>query len=375
MYLPGFEAIADDLHTTIEHIQLSLTAFFVGIALGQMIYGPLLDRFGRRIPLIAGLLLYIGASILCALTHSADSLIFFRLIQALGSCAGMVASRALVRDYFPPTETARVFSMLMLVIGVSPIVAPTVGGYITHFWGWQYVFVLLAIITLLILIGVWLLLPDKRGPDRQMSLMPAPIIKSFWQVMKLRQFYVYAIAGGFASAGLYAYISGSSYVMMGIYGISETQYGWAFGILAGGLITSSQVNNLVLKKYSSEVISKNALMIQAMAGITMVTLTLTGTINLYLLIGLIFCYLSCQGFVFPNTSALALNPFSRLAGSASALLGTIQMSIGAFASFLVSLLHDNTALPMVEVMAGCSTLSFGILLLVAKANNKTIATV
>jgi len=150
MYLPGFKAIALDLQTTIEHIQLSLTSFFIGIAGGQIIYGPLLDRFGRKSPLLIGLVIYIAASIGCVFIQSADGLIFLRLIQALGSCAGMVASRAMVRDYFPPTETAKIFSMLMLVIGISPILAPTMGGYIIEIWGWHYIFVFLTILTVLI---------------------------------------------------------------------------------------------------------------------------------------------------------------------------------------------------------------------------------
>src|SRR5690606_18887445 len=217
MYLPGFKAIALDLQTNIEHIQLSLTSFFIGIAGGQMIYGPLLDRFGRKFPLLIGLLIYIGASIGCVFIQSADGLIFLRFIQALGSCAGMVASRALVRDYFPPSETAKVFSMLMLVIGVSPIIAPTAGGYIVHYWGWHGVFVVLGVLAAGILAGVWIFLKDKRGPNTEISLMPGSIVRNFAAVFRVPQFRFNAFAGGLAASGLYAYISGSAFVMMGLY--------------------------------------------------------------------------------------------------------------------------------------------------------------
>src|SRR5690606_23005403 len=206
MYLPGFNSIAADLNTDIEHVQLSLTSFFIGIAIGQMIYGPLLDRFGRKTPLIVGLLIYIAASIGCALVNSADGLIMLRFIQALGSCVGMVASRALVRDYFPASETAKIFSMLMLVIGVSPILAPTMGGYIIDIWGWHYIFVFLTVLTTLILLGVIFILP-KSKPDPTHSLMPIPILKGFMSVFKNRQFLIYSVAGGTASSGLYAYLS------------------------------------------------------------------------------------------------------------------------------------------------------------------------
>lgn len=357
MYLPGFETIAEDLSTRIEKVQLSLTSFFVGVALGQLFYGPLLDRFGRKRPLVMGLIIYIASSIACAFAASAESLIAFRFLQALGSCAGMVASRAMVRDYFKPGETAKVFSLLMLVIGVSPIVAPTLGSYIIHFYDWHFIFWLLALIAGLILCCVVFFLPKGKAGDPLRSLKPGPILAGFGAVLRLRQFHIYALAGGFASSGMYAYLSASPYVLMDLYGMNERQYGWAFGVLAAALITSSQVNNLFLRRYKSEEVSRIALRIQACCGLLMVLLYFTGWINLYWLIGLIFCYLGCQGFIFPNTSALALNPFSRSAGSASALLGSIQLSIGALASVSVSLLHNGTALPMVSVMAACSLMS------------------
>lgn len=370
MYLPGFKSIALDLQTNIEHIQLSLTSFFIGIAGGQMIYGPLLDRFGRKSPLLIGLLIYIGASISCVFIQSADGLIILRFIQALGSCAGMVASRAMVRDYFPPSETAKIFSMLMLVIGISPILAPTMGGYIIEIWGWHYIFVFLTILTILISLGVIFILP-KSKPNINISLLPTPIIKGFWIVLKNPQFLIYSVAGGTASSGLYAYLSGSPFVMMEIYGLNEKQYGWVFALLAAGLIITSQLNTLVLKRFSSENISKYALMVQAIAGSFMLILALSNSLTLHGIIVLIFCFLACQGFVFPNTSALALNPFSKSAGSASALLGTIQLSIGAIASVLVSIAHNRTNIPMVSIMAACAILSYLILLLIPKSNNKT----
>jgi DHA1 family bicyclomycin/chloramphenicol resistance-like MFS transporter len=369
MYLPGFKSIALDLQTNIEHIQLSLTSFFIGIAGGQMIYGPLLDRFGRKSPLLIGLLIYIGASLGCVFIQSADGLIILRFIQALGSCAGMVAARAMVRDYFPPSETAEIFSLLMLVIGISPILAPTMGGYIIEIWGWHYIFVFLTVLTILISLGVIFILP-KSKPNISISLLPTPIVKGFWKVLKNPQFLIYSIAGGTASSGLYAYLSGSPFVMMEIYGLNEKQYGWIFALLAAGLITTSQLNTLMIKRFTSEIISKYALMVQAIAGSLMLILALTNSLTLHGIIILIFCFLACQGFVFPNTSALALNPFSKSAGSASALLGTIQLSIGAIASVLVSIAHNRTNIPMVSIMAACAIISYLILLFIPKSKTK-----
>lgn len=361
MYLPGFDAIAASLDTTVAHIQLSLTSFFIGIASGQIVYGPLLDRFGRKVPLIVGLAIYIAASISCALTNSADHLIAYRFVQALGSCGGMVASRAMVRDFFGPTESAKVFSMLMLVIGISPILAPTVGSFVMAHWDWHGIFVVLALITAGILAAVIFFLPESKGPNPGLSLLPRPITRSYWQVFRNRQFITYAFAGGLASSGLYAYLAGSPYVMITLYGLDESQYGLVFALIASALITASQLNRYLLTKYSSEKISKIALMAQSCIGLLLVGLCLTGYINLYVMIALIFLFLGSQGFVFPNTSALALAPFSKLAGSASALLGSLQMTCGALSSGLVSYLHNGTTIPMAAVMAGCASLAMVIL--------------
>lgn len=362
MYLPGFELMAKDLNTSIDQVQLSLTSFFIGIAFGQMIYGPLLDRFGRRIPLIVGLILYIVVSVVLAYTHTVENLIMYRFVQALGSCVGMVASRALVRDYFPPNEMARIFSMLMLVIGVSPILAPTLGGYVVHFFGWQYIFLVLAFIISVVLIGVVFFLPDKRGADRSLSLRPKPIVKGFWNVGKDPQFYTYALSGSLSAAGLYAYLSGSPFVMMELFGVNERQYGWIFGLIAAGLIISSQINGFILRRFQSEYIAKRAVSIQALVGLAMIILTVADLISLPVVVFLVFAYLFCQGFVFPNTSALALRPFEHSAGSASALLGFVQMAIGAITSFLTSFLHTGTALPMLGIMALCTICSCTLIL-------------
>lgn len=370
MYLPGFQDIATDLNTSIERIQLSLSSFFVGIAAGQLFYGPLLDRFGRKPPLIVGLLIYLASSLACAFATSADSLIALRFLQALGSCGGMVAARAMVRDFFPASETAKVFSLLMLVIGISPILAPTLGGYFIAHLGWQSIFIFLSVFVVLILFGVTIFLKGAKTANKELSLRPKLILKNYREVLRLPQFYIYALSGGFASSGLYAYISGSPFVMMNLFGLSEKQYGWAFAGLAMSLITGSQLNNILLRRYSSQTISKYALMVQAIMGTVLVILSFTNQLTLISLLSCTFFYLGSQGFVFPNTSALALNPFTKLAGSASAMLGTIQLSIGALASAYVSFFHNNTAIPMVVIMALCSLLSFLFMVILAPRSRK-----
>jgi len=363
MYLPGFPEIAKDLNTTVATISLSLSSFFIGISVGQLIYGPLLDRFGRKAPLYVGLILYVITSAGCAMAASSHQLIVLRFLQALGSCAGMVASRAMVRDLFPVTETAKVFSQLMLVIGVSPIIAPTTGGYLTAAFGWHSIFIVLTIMVALILVAVHFYLPESKKPDKNVSLKPKFIFKNYIAVLKEPQFITYAFTGALASAGLYAYISGSPFVCMQLFHASEKLYGWIFAIIASGLITCSQVNSFLLRKKKSEQIIKKALLFQSITGILLFVCFAFGWLNLFGTVAFIFVFLCCQGFIFPNSSALSLAPFTKNAGSASAMLGTIQMSIGALSSAMVSFLSNNTALPMTGVMACCATGAFFVLLL------------
>lgn len=361
MYLPGFPTIAADLNTSVDQVSYSLSSFFIGVCIGQLICGPLLDRFGRKKPLYVGLVIYVIASLGCALATSVEVLIALRFLQALGGCVCMVAPGAIVRDSFPAKENAKVFSLLILILGVSPIIAPTVGSFVIASLGWHAVFIVLAIIAALLLVLVIFLLPESKQPDRSMSLRPKPIITNFLFVLKQPQFFTYAFSGAVAAAGLFAYLAGSPFVFMNIYKVTEQQYGWIFGLVAAGLITCSQLNNVMLRKYDSSQIIKTVLLVQTTIGLVLFLGSYLEWLNIYSTIGLIFLFLSCQGFSFPNSSALSLAPFTREAGSASALMGALQMGFGALASAFVGLINNGTTLPMTGVMAGCAL--FGLIIL------------
>lgn len=361
MYLPGFPAIAKDLHTTVARVSLSLSGFFIGISVGQLLYGPLLDRFGRKKPLYIGLAVYIVSSIGCAYATTIDALIILRFIQAVGSCAAAVASIAMVRDLFPLNENAKVFALLMLVVGVSPMIAPTVGGYVTTAFGWHSVFIVLMLLGLVNLLASIFGLPESYKPDLTISLKPKPIITNFIAVLREPQFYTYALTGSVAFAGLFAYVAGSPLLFMDIYAVSEENYGWIFAFLSIGLIGSSQLNTIMLKKYSSEQLIFAALICQAITGIIFLTGSINGWFGLPETIGLLFVFLGCLGFASPNTSALSLAPFSKNAGSASALMGAVQMGLGTIASIGVSLFDTRSSLPMVAIMASTSLIALAIL--------------
>lgn len=363
MYLPGFPAIAKDLHTTIARVALSLSSFFVGISIGQLLYGPLLDRFGRKKPLYVGLVIYILTSASCLLVHTIDGLIILRFVQAIGSCAAGVAAVAMVRDLFPVKDSAKVFSLLMLVIGVSPMIAPTVGGYVIAAFGWQAVFVILLAMGVLILLATILWLPETQPPDTAYSLHPFRILNTFWSVLREPQFYTYAFAGAVTFSGLFAYVSGSALVFMDVFLVSAQVYGWIFAFLSVGFIGSSQLNSLALRRYPSEPIVLAALICQSIIGLVFLTGTMQGWFGLSSTITLLFLFLCCLGFTSPNTSALSLAPFAKNAGSASALMGAIQMAIGALASVGVSLFTTHSAVPMVAIMAVSALLALLIVLL------------
>ncbi|OPX95082.1 MAG: Bicyclomycin resistance protein [Syntrophorhabdus sp. PtaB.Bin006] len=361
MYLPGFPAIAADLSTDMAHVGLTLTSYFVGISIGQIAYGPVMDRFGRKKPLMLGLLVYIVAALGCALSPSVSVLITLRFFLALGGCVGMAGSRAVVRDLFSGREIARALSALVMVFGVAPIIAPTIGGMVVKTFGWRYIFVVLAAIGAVVLVALSRFLRESKGADTSISLHPKKVVLEYLGLFREPAFVTYTLASAAAVGGFLAYISGSAYVYMKLFGFTATQFGWMYSANAVGLITASQINRLWLRRQDSARILRSVTVAQFCLVAVLFVLPLNGSIGITGFIGLVFCYLFLFGFVNPNSMALALHPFTRNAGSASALIGCIQMVAGASASGLVSYLYNGTAMPMIWVMAGCTGISLLVL--------------
>lgn len=352
MYLPGFPAIAQDLNTSISQVSLSLTAYFAGISAGQFIYGPLLDRYGRKRPLLIGFALYLLAAIGCAMAPNIYSFILLRLLLALGGCVGMVAARAIIRDSFENADIARAFSSLILVMGVAPIAAPTLGGLLISEWGWRSVFWVLTAYSagLLVLIGFGL--GETHAPDPAVSLRPRQVGKSYWKVLRNRQFLVYAIGGTIGMAALFTYISGAPFVLMNILDFDQRTFGWLFGTNALFFVVGSQVNRALLKRIETAVLTRGAALVASAAMLYLVVLVALGIPGPVSFMGGLFCFTFFLGLINPNLQAIALEPFRSSAGRASALMGSIRMLGGALASSLVGVLHNGTAWPMVGLMAG-----------------------
>ena len=237
------------------------------MAVGQIFYGPLLDRFGRKPPLYFGLLLYIAASIGCIAFGTVESLIFFRFLQALGGCAAQVAAVTMVRDFFPAEERTKVFSLLMLILGASPLLAPSVGSFVAVNFGWQAVFIVLAGMISVLLAVVFFFLPEGHEPDESVSLKLKPILVNFASVLKEPQFYTYALAGAFAFAGLLVYIAASPIIFMDVFKVGAKTYGGIFALLSIGLIGGSQINLLLTRRFESERIFQVALLCQCVVSV------------------------------------------------------------------------------------------------------------
>jgi len=369
MYLPGFTDIAKDLNASTNEVALSLSSFFIGLAAGQLLYGPLLDRFGRKKPLYIGLVLYIVASIGCTAVTSINELIVLRGVEAIGSCAAAVASVAMVRDLFPVEENAKVFSLLMIILGFSPMFAPAVGTAVTAALGWRWVFVILSGIGFLTLIASIFKLPVVYQPDKSISLKPLPILKNFAMVFKQPQFYTYVFTGSLAFAGLFAYVAGAPLVLMGVFHLSKNVFGYIFAAMSVSFIGCSQLNTLVMRKYKSEQIVRVAVVAQVIVGVLFVFGCVLDWVGLWGILTFIFLSLSCLGFISSNTSALALAPFAKNAGSASAVLGALQLGLGSLTSGIIGMYKVPNAIPLASIMAVSSALA-AIVLFIGSRNIK-----
>src|SRR5258706_8427864 len=280
MYLPAFPEMATALHTSTARISLSLASYFAGLAAGQLFYGPLLDRFGRKLPLYAGLILFIAASMLCLCSRTVEWLIALRFVQALGGCAAQVASMAMVRDFFPARETAKIISLLILILSASPLLAPSVGVFVAVHLGWQWVFIVLSAFVLLMLaISAWVL-PEGHEPDRNISLRPAPILRNYASVLKEPQFLTYALSGAFAFSGLLVYVASSPIVFMEVFHVSQQQFGAIFAGLSVGFIGSNQINVFLLRKFTSEQIFRATLLVECPVALLFLVGTMCGWFGL-----------------------------------------------------------------------------------------------
>lgn len=352
-YLPALPTIAQELGTSLTSVQTSISAYFLGISLGQAVYGPLSDRLGRKPALHAGLALFIGASVGCALSTNITALIVFRFLQALGGCAPLVVPRAVVRDYFDQRDSVRMLSMLMLVMGLAPILAPFLGGQLLLHLGWRSIFWFHVIYGSTWLVAAITALPESLPSIRRRRQRLSEIVRVYISLLADRLFMGQVLAGGLVFAGLLAYISASSFVFIELFSVRPEHFGLYFGVNAIGIMAASQLNRWLARRIDAQRIPTFVLPISALAGLTLLVDTVTGFGGFAGILAPLFVYIATHGIVMPNTTALAMAPHGSVAGSASALLGSVQFILGAVAGAIVAAAANGTAVPFAAVIAGC----------------------
>ncbi len=359
MYLPAFPAIARDLQVDVSAVQMSLMSFFLAIAVCQIAYGPLSDRFGRKPPLYFGLALFVLAGIGCSFAPNAETLIVLRFLQGVGSCAAMVIPRAIIRDLHTGHEAARLMATTMLVFSVSPILAPLAGSALTEFFSWRVIFWAIAAIGLGGLAVVLFLLPETHKPSEGRGGV-AQAFATYKSLLKDRRFLGLAFIGGFSQASFFAYLAGSSVIFIEHYGLSPSAYSMVFASNAIAFIGSAQFNSVFMRRFGAERVVRTAISGFAALVSLLFGLTVLGVVNAYILWGLLFVSFGCLGYVIPSTAVLALEEHGPVAGTASALMGTLQLSTGAVMIALVSAFYNGTSLSMVSAIMVCGLVALAL---------------
>jgi DHA1 family bicyclomycin/chloramphenicol resistance-like MFS transporter len=350
LYLPALPQIARELHTRPGQVEATVAIFVAGMAIGQAVYGPASDRFGRRAPILAGISIYIAASIVCALATSIEVLMIARLIQALGGCAGMVVARAAVRDQFGHGETARMLSFMSLISGLAPILAPVLGGLIATWLGWRATFWALVIFGVGTLAAAFFKLKESRSAATLAQARAEGPLRAYAALLRQRRVLGYALAGALNGACLFSYVAAAPVVIIDVYGVSPALFGWCFALNGSGLVMGGQINRYLLKRWTPDFLLARAGLVALAFGALLALATWSGIGGPWTVFPCLFAVVATYGLMQANTTAGALNVDPVRAGSTSALLGVFSFGSGAAAGALTGALYDGSARPMATVM-------------------------
>ncbi|PXA93449.1 Bcr/CflA family drug resistance efflux transporter [Caulobacter sp. D4A] len=373
MYLSSLPAIGRSLHVGAEQTQLTLAAFFAGMALGQFVYGPASDRLGRRAPILLGVGIYTVASLTCALAPNIEVLLGARFVQALGGCAGAVVARAVVRDRFDHAETARVLSLMTLIMGLAPVLAPQLGGAIDAVAGWRWVFGVMAAFGLAIGVWVALGLKESRSEETAAQARAENPLRAFGLLLREKRLLGYGLAGALNGSVLFTYISTAPDLVMGTYGHSALVFNIVFALNAVGIIGASQVNRFLLRRFKPDQVLMRASAASVVLALVLTFFSWTGLGGEWTVLPVLFLALSTYGLMSGNTMAGALSVDPRRAGSISALMGGVSFAAGAVASWAGGMLHDGTPRPVAAVMFACLVGSALAIFLLAVPRKKSLS--
>lgn len=353
MYLPGMPAIGSELRVSQEQVQWTLSAFFLGFGVGQLLWGALGDRFGRRGPVATGILLYAVGCVGCSMTGDIAHLAFWRFVQAVGACAGPVLVRAMIRDVFERDRAASVLSMMMLVMGAAPIIAPLIGGQILVWANWRWIFWAQAAFGVLAMLALFTL-PETLAHTNRTSLRPMVLALSYRKLLTNRAYLGYALGSACIYAGMFAFISGSPFVYIELFGVRPENYGYLFGINIVGMILLNTINSRIVLRFGSDRILRAGTALSAASGVLLVLVAMQGWGGLWGLVGCLFLFMALTGLTNANAMAGAMQSFPQMAGTASALAGMLQFTTGAVSGWAVGWLADGTAVPMALVIGGAA---------------------
>lgn len=362
MYLPALPSLAAGLGTDLGRVQLTLATFFAGLSIGQLFWGPLADRYGRRPALLFGLALFTLSSAACAMATSVEALIVMRFFQAVGSSCGMVVVLAIVRDCFPPEGAARMLSRLMLIMGVAPVFAPLLGGQVLAWFGWRAIFWFVTIAGAACFVSITVQLKETRPEHTHVPKDLFAVIAGFGAILTHRRFVGYALTRGSAYGGMFALITGSPFVFIEFFGVLPQYFGWVFGAAAATMIAASQLNGPLLKRFTPERLLARTMVVTVTAGLLLVSAALLFSgFGLWGLLAIMIpqlFYSGTLGLVQPLAASQAMAPFGARAGAASSMFGCLSFLMAALASSSVSFFHNGTVLPMTGTIAAAGVLAF-----------------
>lgn len=372
MYLPSLPAMKLALGATVSEVQLTLSVFLAGFAVSQLIYGPLSDRFGRRPVLIMGIAVYGLASVACFLSTSIEALIMSRFFQAFGACSGPVLGRAIVRDVYGQERAAQVLAYMGSAMALAPAVAPMFGGYLQIWFGWEANFVVISIFAFILVILVGLLIQETNTQQNPDALKPARLVGNYMELLRHRDFLGFVLLNSFVFSGLFAFISGSSFVFVDVFGLAPNIYGICFGAVVCGYIAGTLIAGKKSRTLGGPRMLQIGSSLALLGGVLVFSIALGGGFGAVSVVAPMFIFMMGVGIVMPNSMAGAIGPFPRMAGAASALMGFIQMTIAACVGVSVGILHDGTHIPMTAAIALMGSLTFIVYLFFIRPKLKTI---